>query len=300
MEDLNRMAIFAMVVEQRTMQAAARQLGMSASAVSQQIRVLERNLEVVLLHRSTRKLTLTDAGAQFYEGCAQMLAAARSAHSQLAELRDDLVGELRIAAPVGFAGPVLTEPLLPLLAAHPRLRLKLILHDEPIDLIEQRIDLAIRAGQFADSSFVARRLADWNMVLCAAPAYLARSAKIHSPDDLTNHEWLTLGPEQAAIFIDLTGPQDEHRKLRVESRVHSNSMVALREFTLAGAGLALLAEPEVQQMLAEGRLVRVLPEWKMPSFGVFAVTPKRDAQPAKVRQAIEAFRSFLTACPAKG
>ncbi|WP_204377596.1 LysR family transcriptional regulator [Aquitalea magnusonii] len=124
------MAVFATVVEQGSMIAASRQLGMTPSAVSQHISKLEAEHGVSLLHRTTRSLTLTEAGSLFYQGCADMLAAAQLAEQRLSELRDAPVGELRLAAPTGFAGPMLSEALAPLLAAHPRLSLKLFFHDD--------------------------------------------------------------------------------------------------------------------------------------------------------------------------
>ena len=184
MEQLKRMALFATVVDRGSMLGAAEVLGMTASAVSQQIRKLEESTQVSLLHRTTRKLTLTEAGASFYESCAQVLALAEQAEQRLAELRDAPVGELRIAAPVGLPGKLLSEALAPLLRAHPGLSLRLFFHDEMIDLIERRIDLAIRVGQQDDSSLVARQVADWRMLLCAAPAYLARCGPVADPQQL--------------------------------------------------------------------------------------------------------------------
>ena len=174
MDNLKGMAVFATVVARGSMAAAAESLGMTPSAVSQQIRKLEAHAQVTLLHRTTRKLTLTEAGEAFYRSCAQMLAIAEEAEQRLGEWREAPVGELRLAAPVGFSGQLISEALRPLLENHRQLRLQLFFHDEQIDLIEQRIDLAIRVGSLSDSSLVARHLAEWNNIICAAPAYLRR------------------------------------------------------------------------------------------------------------------------------
>ncbi len=291
MNRLHRMAIFASIVERRSIRGAAAELGLTPSAVSQHLRRLERDLGVVLLHRTTRKLGLTVAGEQYYDGCAAMVQAARSADERLAEMRDELVGELRLAAPAGFAGPVLTEPMAPLLAAHPRLRLSLVLHDENIDLIDHRIDLALRVGALEDSRVVARRLADWPVVMCAAPEYLAARGPVESPDALGTLDWLLHGRD--AGTIELAGPGGATHRLRVEARLAANSMPAVRHFALAGLGVAMQAEPEVRDLLAEGRLVRILPAWTLPPIRIHAITPRRDAQPAKVRAAIAAFRGSL-------
>jgi DNA-binding transcriptional LysR family regulator len=295
MEQLKRMAVFATVVDRGSMVAAAEVLGMTASAVSQQIRKLEESTQVSLLHRTTRKLTLTEAGATFYQSCAQVLALAQQAEQRLAELRDAPVGELRIAAPVGFSGRRLSAALAPLLQAHSGLSLKLFFHDEQIDLIEQRIDLAIRVGNLEDSSLVARHIGDSRMLLCAAPAYLLRKPLINHPQDLIGLDWLILHGDNAFNVLELHGPDAQVEKLRVESRVGCNNILAVRHFTLAGMGVSLQPEQEVREELASGSLRELLPHWRLPPFGIYLVTPRRDAQPAKVRYAIEALRQHLQA-----
>lgn len=293
MDNLRGMAVFATVVARGSMAAAAEALGMTPSAVSQQIRKLEAHAQVTLLHRTTRKLTLTEAGEAFYRSCAQMLAIAEDAEQRLGEWREAPVGELRLAAPVGFSGKLITEALRPLLENHRQLRLQLFFHDEQIDMIEQRIDLAIRVGSLSDSSLVARHLAEWNNVVCAAPAYLRRLPAIDHPQQLQGVDWLALNTMAHQGYLNFSGPGGESCKLRLEARVAANSMIALRQFTLDGLGVSAQPEPEVREALEEGRLVRLLPEWSLPPFGIYAVTPRRDAQPAKVKVAIEALRRHL-------
>lgn len=293
MEQLKRMALFATVVEKGTMVAAAEVLGMSASAVSQQIRRLEEATGVSLLHRTTRKLTLSEAGARFYQSCAQILVLAREAEQRLSELRDAPVGELRIAAPVGFSGPLLSEALAPLLRANPGLSLRLLFHDEQIDLIEQRIDLAIRVGNQEDSSLVARHVGDWPMLLCCAPSYLARCGAILGPEQLSGLDWICLSGERAGQSLSLHGPAGARQRLRLEGRITCNNILSVRHFTLAGMGVSLQPEPEIREELAAGRLLTLLPDWQPAAAGLHIVTPRRDAQPAKVRYAIEALRRHL-------
>src|SRR6516225_6034989 len=157
MDDLKPLAVFAEVVDAGSMSAAARRLGMSPSAVSQTIRALEQHGGVTLLHRSTRKLALTEAGERYYPHCQRLLEAARAAAQSLQQARDAPTGELRVSAPVGFAIHI-APALAPLLAEAPQLRLRLLVDDAMIDLIDARIDVAIRIGRLADSSWVARRL----------------------------------------------------------------------------------------------------------------------------------------------
>ena len=294
MEQLKRMAVFATVVDRGSMVAAAEVLGMTASAVSQQIRKLEESTQVSLLHRTTRKLTLTEAGATFYQSCAQVLALAQQAEQRLAELRDAPVGELRIAAPVGLPGKLLSAALAPLLSAHPGLSLRLFFHDEKIDLVEQRIDLAIRVGRQEDSSLVARHVVDWPMLLCVAPAYLARCGWIATPQQLLGLDWIGLNTDRAQ-YLQLHGPSASEERLRLESRIACNNILAVRQFTLAGMGVSLQPEPEIRELLSRGELLNLLPEWRPEPIGLYIVTPRRDAQPAKVRYAIEALRQHLQA-----
>lgn len=296
MDPLRRMAVFAAVIEHRSMSGAARALAMSTSAVSQQVRQLERDSGVTLLHRSTRKLSLTPAGEQFYEGCAAMVAAARRAQQQLAASRDAPVGELRMSAPVGFARHV-APALGGLLADHPALTLKLLVDDARIDLIEARVDLAVRFGRLPDSGWVARRLCAFGMMLCAAPSWLAAHGAPQSPDDLLSHQWLAFARDGSSLHLPLSGPQHETRLLRVEARISSNNQLSLQQMCVAGLGLARLAQVDVQDDLDAGRLLPVLRHWRVDALDVWAVTPQRDAQPAKVRTAIAALDRYLAALP---
>ena len=290
------MAVFAEVVDSGSMTAAGGRLGISASAVSQQLRQLERQIGMTLLHRSTRKLTLTEAGARFHAGCAEMLAAARRAEQAVERLRDAPEGELRLAAPAGLA-QALAAALGPLLAAHPLLTLRLVLDDAPIDLIDARIDLALRVGAFADSTLVARRIGEIGRRLVAAPAYLERRGWPAAPADLASHDWLLYAPRHAAAAaFELQSLDDpgQRETVRVTARATSTNQHAVHALCIAGLGLAVAVEPDVDAGLAAGRLVPALPRWRLDALPVHAVTPRRSEQPAKVRHAIEALRSLFT------
>lgn len=296
MDALKRMAVFATVVEKRSMSAAARSLSMSTSAVSQQVRQLERDSGVTLLHRSTRKLTLTAAGERFHEDCAAMLAAARRAQQSLLQSRDAPSGELRLSAPVGFARHV-APALGATLAEHPALTLALFVDDARIDLIESRIDLAIRFGRLPDSSWVARRLCAFGMMVCVSPGHLAAQGLPTQPEDLLSRQWLAFGRDERVVHLALAGPRGERRLLRIDARIASNNQLSLQQMCVAGLGFARLARVDVAEDLAAGRLVEVLPEWTLDALDVWAVTPQRDAQPAKVRVAIAAFEAYLSSLP---
>jgi DNA-binding transcriptional LysR family regulator len=291
--DLRRMAVLAVVVERGSMRQAARALNMTASAVSQQIRRLERKTGVTLLRRSTRRLALTEVGQEFYEGCAAMLAAARAAHERLAAVHDRIAGELSVSAPVGFATAHLPRALAPLVAAHPELTLRLVATDDLLDLARERIDVAVTIGTKASAgSLVRRHLSNWANLLVAAPAYLAARGTPAAPADLARHDFVALPAWHHPADV-LTGPGGRRVRVGIRRRVTSNQLT-IRELALAGCGLSFHVEAEIARELADGRLVRVLPDWSLPTLSVDALMLPRRSQPAKVRATIDALKDYLS------
>lgn len=286
LDQLKRMGVLAAVVRHGGFAAAARQLRTSTSAVSQQVRALEKDMGVTLLHRSTRKLSLTPAGERFHTGCAAMVAAAEQAQAQLAQLRDAPEGELRVAMTVGF-GRRLGPALAPLLVAHPALRLHLQVEDGFTDLVAHRIDLAIRFGRLPDSAWVAQRLGVVHTSLYAAPAYLAQRGVPTTLQALHDADWLML---QDGTDSPRRLPGSE---LAVQPRYTSNNQLTLQQLCEAGLGLALLGDEDVAEAVGVGRLLRLHTELALPDLPVWALTPQRDAQPAKVRHAIAALQAHL-------
>jgi DNA-binding transcriptional LysR family regulator len=301
MDDLKSLAVFAETVAAGSMSAAARRLGMSPSAVSQAIRALERQGGVVLLHRSTRKLTLTEAGERYYPHCRRMLDAARDAAEALQQARDAPTGELRVAAPVGFAKHI-APALAPLLAEAPQLRLRLLVDDAMIDLIDARIDVALRVGRLADSSWVARHLCDFGTILCAAPGYLERHGTPATPQDLAGHQWLALGRDDALrasqalpVTLDLQAADGSMQRIASEARIVSNNQLTLQQMCEHGLGIARLAHADVRTSLERGALRQVLPSWKLAPLPVWAVTPQREGEAAKVRAAVDCLKRYFPA-----
>ena len=284
-DQLKRMAVFAEVVAAGSLSAAARHLDMTPSAVSQHLRQLEAALGLALLHRSTRKLTLTEAGARYIEGCTAMVAAARAADQALVRHRDEPEGELRIAAPMGLGG-LLAQALAPL-RSHPRLTLRLLLDDTVIDLIEERVDIALRVGTLPDSSLVARKLGQMDAQLCAAPSYLAERGWPQAPQDLATHDWLggrpSTGGTEDLVLNNAAGVQEV---VHVSSRAQATQVTALHALCVAGWGISVVVSDDDRRALADGRLLPVLPDWHLPVMPVFAITPRRGEQPAKVRHAL--------------
>ena len=288
LDQLKRMAVLAAVVRHGSFAAAARQLRTSTSAVSQQVRALEKDMGVTLLHRSTRKLSLTPAGERFHVGCAAMVAAAEQAQAQLAQLRDAPEGELRIAMTVGF-GRRIGPALAPLVAAHPGLTLHLQVEDGFTDLVAHRIDLAIRFGRLPDSQWVAQRIGTVHTGLYAAPGYLAQRGVPATMDALVQADWLML-QEGTDAARRLPGSE-----LTVTPRYTSNNQLTLQQLCEAGLGVAGLGDEDVAEAVAAGRLLRLSTALTVPELPIWAMTPQRDAQPAKVRHAIAALKAHLGA-----
>lgn len=294
MEQYKRMAIFAEVVARGSLSGAARQLGMTPSAVSQHVRQLEQSLGLMLLHRSTRQLSLTEAGARYHEGCRAMVAAAQSAEQALARLRDEPEGELRLAAPGGF-GSLLANALAPL-RNHPKLSLQLLLDDAVIDLIEARVDIALRVGALADSTLVARQLGSVTRQLCASPAYLAARGWPAHPRELLQHDWLSSNSNAKSAggdVLELLGADGERETLRLQGRVQASQVTALNALCVAGWGIAIGVSQDDHQALQEGRLLPVLPGWRLSDLPVYAVTQRRSEQPAKVRHVLDLLYSYF-------
>lgn len=292
------MQIFVSIVETGSMASAARQLDLSSSAISQHIQKLEQQLNVNLLHRNTRRLTLTEAGNLYYQSCKESIRTWLNTEQQLSELRQSPQGELRIAAPVGFAAcGLLSRPLQQLLQSHDQLNIRLFMQDEDFDWIANRIDLAlcVRTGPLPDSSLVARQLAQWDMVLAAAPDYLA-SKGFHNPQQITPEhlstlDWLVHQNSKSSHLV-LQGPHG-NAQINAKVKLRINNMQALIQFSRDGLGIAVLPKPEIANELKQGSLTQLLPDWQLPKLSIYAVTGTREAQPAKVRTAIDILSKAL-------
>lgn len=286
------MQMFAAVVRHGSMSAAAREMRLTPSAVSQQIKALERRSGVILLLRSTRSLTLTDVGERFHAACAAMAGAAELARAELNSARTEPIGDLRISAPVGFARH-LHPALRDLLRAHPLLNLSQLLRDERDDLIAARIDLGIAFGTLPDSDWSAQRLGSFQKWLCASPDYLQRHAAPEAPEQLASHDWIRPRKDNAPHELTLIGPQGRAVTVSVAPRVVANNQQANESACLAGLGVGVFSSLDVASEVAAGRLVRLLPLWSERAMDIWALTPQREARPAKVRLAIQAISDYL-------
>ena len=269
MDQLRRYAIFAAVVEAGSMTGAAKALGMTPSAVSQHISQLESQLGLPLLHRSTRRPSLTEEGEVVWQGCQSLQQTLNDTELRLSEVRDSLLGEVRITAPVGMAGQP-WRGRSRRCCRRTRACASRSLPTTKRDLIKDRIDVALRVGTLEDSTLVARRLGQTRMLLCASPAYLARKGTPRSPADLLAHDWLASDMLGAGYCCWTKG---EAHKVKPKPRVLCSNVLPLRQFTLAGQGISLQPEGEIEEDIATGRLLVLLPGFLAPPMEIHAITP---------------------------
>ncbi|MFZ6767335.1 LysR family transcriptional regulator [Undibacterium sp. Di26W] len=292
-DQLRRMALFAQVVRHGSFSAAARAMDIATSVLSTAVSQLEDELGVRLLHRTTRRLSLTELGQDFYSRCTDMLASAEAAQSLIAESSGEIAGRLRISAASDVADHILLPALAPLTLKHPKLLLDIQVADNIVDMAAQQIDLSIRSGWMRDSSLVARKLADLHEVLVAAPSYLQKLGTPQTPDDLLKHRIIAMTRLNDPCTLSLKNAADDTVKISLPAAAMTDSVRLSSEMAISGFGLARLPSHAIDKALREGSLITVLTDWTLPLAGIYAVTLKRGLQPQKVQAAIEALGSFL-------
>ncbi|CAD9194132.1 LysR family transcriptional regulator [Acinetobacter bohemicus] len=299
LDQLRAMGVFACVVEKNSFSGAARDLGITTSAVSQQIRSLEQEMEVTLLHRSTRKLSLTEAGQAFFHSCQEMLAAAERGKIRINELRDDLIGDLRIATTPELAANHVIPALSHWMSAHRGLAVHIEADNQYIDLIDGRIDIALRmSSKIEDSNLHIVPLARVEQVLVASPSYLNQSAPISRPEDLKNHDLIPINVmKNYQSFSFKHGITNEIVSLDMRSRLTSNNVLVTKALCQQGHGIARILYLDVQKDLISGALFEVLPEWNLPSFTLYAIIAKCEQQPMKIHRCLEALKQYFCQLP---
>lgn len=284
--DLNELLVFARVVQAGSFTGAARGLRMPKSTVSRKVSDLEERIGAQLLHRTSRKLRLTEAGQTYYDHAARVVAEAEQAELAVTRLQTAPHGLLRVTTPLTFGciGPLVSE----FLQRHPEVHIELVCTERAVDLMAEGFDLAVRAGRLADSSLMARRLGNIENIVVAAPGYLKQRGTPKAPKELEKHDCILFGTEleRNAWTLSSGGRTVE---VPVRARLAVNEPDMLRAVTLAGAGIALLPNLNYAEDLASGRLKRILPDWSSAGVPVHAVYPSSRHDSPKVT----AFVDFL-------
>jgi DNA-binding transcriptional LysR family regulator len=284
---LNGMRVFAEVVEAKSFSAAADKLGMSKSLVSRHVSALEDSLSVKLLHRSTRKLSLTEAGALFYEHCARIVQEAALAEQRLTQTQSEPAGLVRVTAVPAFA----TRHVLPALSEfyqqYPKIQVKLFCSNRPVDLGDEGFDLGIRVSFSPDPNLVARKLAVNRSVLCASPAYLERSGKPRRPEDLRKHDCV-LFPPLAPKGVWTLRRDRRKGSVPVSGVFETDEMDAVRAAVIAGLGIGILPMYMVGDALQRGELVPLLRQYQVvPESAIYVVYLPNRTLPSRVRVLID-------------
>ncbi|MBO9449948.1 LysR family transcriptional regulator [Tropicibacter sp. R16_0] len=288
--DTQTLRLFVLACETLNISAAGRTLGMAPAVASTRIAKLERLVGADLLHRSTRKVSLSTEGQDFLPYAREMIAQEEAALAALGKGRTKVSGTLRFAAPSTFA-QLYIAPLLPkFMDKYPDLRLDLHLSDAQFDLIEGSFDLALRNSVLADSSLTARKLADDTRILCAAPAYLARHGTPKDPDDLADHRLIAFKDAEPRTLVSSEGAHAQFNPKTAAHYLILNDGLTQKLTTLDGAGISINSLWAVQKEIAGGTLTRVLPDYELENTpALWLIYPKSNVVSVKVR----VFMDFL-------
>lgn len=290
MDTLTRMQAFVDVVEQQGFSAAARKVGRSKALMSKYVRELEDELGSLLLNRTTRQFSLTEAGEVFHKSALEILQKVSDLQDTVREAGSGHKGRLKVSAPRSLTDLEIGLPIVEFAAEYPEITLDIDLDDAMVDMVEDGFDVAIRVSRLTDSSLIAKKLADFKLVLCATPAFIEANGAPKSPDDLGDLTCIvdTNNVRRANwCFLDDEG---EEYSVPVRGAIEVNSPEVARRAALAGLGVTMAPEFSVEKELRSGELVSLLEERIPSGGGIFAVYPHRRHVPGKVR----VFVDFLT------
>lgn len=291
LNDATDLRFFVAITEAGSLAEAARRLDVTPSAVSQHLRQLEERLGLRLVHRTTRGLSLTDEGTLLYEGAVAILADMDRLTERVRSRSGAVAGHLDVCGPLGFGRRHLAASVAEFHDLHPELRISLYLSDAVPAGDAQRFDLIVHIGQLADSSMVAHPIAPNARFLCAGPAYLARRPAPATPEELAGHDCLVLRENQEDVTLWRLRRGKEEAAIRVPAAMWSNDGEVVKEWALRGKGVMLRSEWDVADHIRQGRLVRVLPDWKLDDADVVALVDHRKHMSARVKL----FLAFLQA-----
>lgn len=296
MDKFQEMRVFSAVVEASSFAAAADSLSMSKAAVSRYVSELEQRLGVRLMHRTTRKLSLTPEGEVFLARCRDILASIEASEAELSTHSLTASGLLKISVPVSFGIRHLAPLWSEFLADHPQVTLDVQLSDRVTDLVDEGFDLAVRIARLPDSSLISRQLASTRLVLCAAPSYLKRRGKPTHPSELAQHDVLGYSLMAMGDQWQFTG-QEGPLSVKVRPRMWTNNGDSCVAAALQGSGIQLQPTFLIDKELASGKLVEILPQFRSVELGIYAVYPSRKFVLPKVRAMLEFLANKLGQTP---
>lgn len=296
MDKFQEIRVFSAVVDASSFVAAADSLGMSKAAVSRYVSELEQRLGVRLMHRTTRKLSLTPEGEVFLARCRDILASIESSEAEISTRSVTASGLLKVSVPVSFGIRHLAPLWSEFLSDHPQVTLDVQLADRVIDLVDEGFDLAVRIARLPDSSLISRQLASTRLVLCAAPSYLKRRGTPAHPSELAQHDVLGYSLMAMGDQWQFTGPEGPV-SVKVRPRMWTNNGDSCVAAALQGSGIQLQPTFLIDDELASGQLVEILPQFRSVELGIYAVYPSRKFVLPKVRAMVEFLANKLGQAP---
>jgi len=299
MNKLQAMEVFVQVVDGGGFTRAAEALQLPKATVSTLVASLEQALAVKLLHRTTRQVTVTADGAAYYERCLRILADVKDAEESISRTRLSPSGRLRVDAPTGLSGDIVVPALPDFFERYPDISLELGSSDRLVDLVEEGVDCAIRAGVLANSSLIARRVGILSFIACAAPSYLERYGMPRHPNELERHRCVNyFSSKTGRIFPWDFNRNGERIELPLPGAIALNDSNSYVQAGLAGLGVLLMADFQARPHIESGALVPVLTEWSTDSIPIHVVYPQNRHLSAKVRVFVEWVADLFAAHPA--
>ncbi|WP_457934768.1 LysR family transcriptional regulator [Pseudoalteromonas sp. SCSIO 43210] len=295
MDKLTTMKTFLAVVQEGSFSKAADKLDISPQLVSKYISALEDNLHTRLLHRTTRKVSVTEAGNQYYQRCQQVLVDIEDMENSLNNLSENVSGLLSISAPMSFGTKHLAGLLVDFQKQYPNLKLDLRLTDQYVDIVEQGIDIALRIGVLKNSTLIAKKIAPIHLAVFASPDYLERHGTPQTLLDLQSHNYLrySLSEPTKRLF----GVNELKSELKLESNFVANNGDLLLNTAIAGGGIAMQPTFIAGEALAQGKVVRILQDYEPDPMGLYMVYANRQFLPSKVRAFVDFASDFYGDTP---
>lgn len=293
--NLNRLVVFAAVVEAGSLSAAAERLGLAKTMVSTHMQRLEAEVGATLIVRTTRRSNLTEAGHKLYEASRACLRTASDALAAISATSGPLRGAVRVASPVDYGALVVAPALAALQRTHPELDVELVCADGYADLVAERIDVAVRLGNLKDSSYRSARLGQYIGWLVASPEFIASRRMPKSPSGLGEVPFVALSTMPHPYSLSLRGAGGRQLRIRCKRAFAANTANACRAAALAGAGFGLLTDFSIAEDVAAGRLVRLFPGWASEPAAIQAVYPSARQGSAKAAAVVEALKAYLEA-----
>ncbi|GAA3918362.1 LysR family transcriptional regulator [Litoribacillus peritrichatus] len=290
-EQLKSMVVFAQVVEQGSLTAAAKYIGLSRAVVSYHIKKLETQLGVTLLNRSTRSFTLTEAGKQYYQRCRIIAEEAEAANQQIENLKHEPEGLLKVTCPVNVGLQNIVPALNDFRKLYPKIDLDLILTDEIINIIQEGIDLAVRGAPLPDSGLQASKLTTLETCLCGAPEYFKKYGRPTTPADLAEHSWVIYKLTSGAITLT---KNNKSHTIKLKGGISTNNAAARTAFVEGGHGLGRIPTYDALPKIKEGTLERVLDNYQLPDIDLYGVFPPGSAGSKKLRLLIDYLKEYFT------